>query len=194
MKIGILDPSWAEPFSYLGVVPIFNIEEVDKMDIIVVPGGGDVHPLFYKENDLFPIIRKNIRLDEFEILAIRRAISVGKKVLGVCRGHQIVNVALGGTLIQDISTFGYKNHFLYHNPLIWKEGAGVLSKMFAEVNSMHHQALKNVAESLTVLATSQDGIIEACSGFNGQVVTVQFHPEFLSADYFSYILDTGNLI
>ena len=163
-------------------------------DGILLTGGKDVDPKRYGEAP-DPTIRLAGDLrDGFEIELAIRAIERDVPVLAVCRGLQVVNVALGGTLVQDIpSSIPQALDHAVRHPLnaiahdvrvdpdsrlaqvMWPEGGGVWT---CPVNSRHHQAIKRIAASLVVTATAPDGVVEAverpASGF---CLGVQWHPE-----------------
>ncbi|MDN2453831.1 gamma-glutamyl-gamma-aminobutyrate hydrolase family protein [Lactobacillus sp. UCMA15818] len=164
---------------------------IATIDGLILPGGPDVDPLFYGEEPI-PEIGMTLGIkDKFEIALIKETLKVGKPILGICRGIQILNVALGGTLYQDLeaqnpnvkiqhaqATLG---HFKTHHVKI--EEKTHLNDLLGEnsvVNSRHHQAVKQVAEGLTVAAISPDGIVEAVESENNhQILAVQWHPENL---------------
>ncbi|MDV7757294.1 gamma-glutamyl-gamma-aminobutyrate hydrolase family protein [Liquorilactobacillus mali] len=169
-----------------------SIQDIVAMiDGLMLPGGPDVDPLFYGEEPILEIGMTIGIEDKFEIALIKEVIRVGKPILGICRGIQVLNVALGGTLYQDLeaqnpnvkiqhaqATLG---HFKTHHVKI--EENSRLSSLLGDnslVNSRHHQAIKQVAEGLTVAAISPDGIVEAVESENSnQILAVQWHPENL---------------
>lgn len=169
---------------------------VDELDGLVLQGGADVCPLTYGETPLKPEWNGDRARDHYEIDLFQEFVAHGKPVLGVCRGVQLINVAFGGTLYQDIVTqvAGAHRHYdpdaydqLFHDVSI-VAGTG-LAKLYsarssARVNSIHHQAIKDLGDGLTVEALSAlDGVIEAVR-WNGPsyVFGVQWHPEFLDPD------------
>ena len=165
---------------------------LDRLDAILFPGGLDVDPSYYGEVPTAALGRVNSDLDELEAPLVRAAVERGLAVLGVCRGHQMVNVALGGTLYQDIladevSTFDHwaplerGRDYLAHRVRL-QPGTHlreIVGTDEVEVNSFHHQAVKRVAPSLRVNALSPDGVIEGLESPDGLVLTVQSHPESL---------------
>ncbi|MEO8186643.1 MAG: type 1 glutamine amidotransferase [Burkholderiaceae bacterium] len=162
------------------------------LDGLVLHGGSDVWPGSYGEEPLKPEWSGDRVRDEYEIALLRAFIDAGKPVLGVCRGLQVINVAFGGTLYQDITTqqpgsLPHRDAALYDQNFHEIElVAGTrLAALYPEitrarVNSVHHQGVKQLADEFTVEATSpDDGMIEAmrwtgCSYVNA----VQWHPEF----------------
>jgi putative glutamine amidotransferase len=166
---------------------------VDRLDAVLFPGGFDVDPSNYGQAASPALGRVNADLDALEGPLARAAVERGLPLLGVCRGHQMVNVALGGTLYQDITTDGLSsfNHwaplergrdYLAHTILV-KPGTHLHKIVGADelqVNSFHHQAIRDVAPGLLVNATSPDGVIEGLESPDGRVLTVQCHPESLA--------------
>jgi putative glutamine amidotransferase len=166
---------------------------VDALDGLVLQGGADVSPKSYGETPLNPMWAGDEVRDQYEIELFHEFVTQGKPVFGICRGHQLINVALGGSLYQDIATqcpdkgshrdeTRYDSHFheMRIQPNTW------LARVYpnlgvARVNTIHHQAIKHLGEGLVVEATSEpDGIVEAIR-WEGHsfVVGVQWHPEFL---------------
>ena len=166
---------------------------VGGIDGLIVTGGVDVSPLSYGETPLRPEWAGDKHRDDYEIQLVKAALAADKPVLGVCRGHQLLNVALGGTLFQDIRTQnpGSLHHRIFdvyeHNHHdVRLEGAGYLARLYGQtsgrINSVHHQAVKDASPLLVVDARSpEDGIIEAVrlkDRSGPYVVGVQWHPEF----------------
>lgn len=147
---------------------------------LLLTGGADVDPRLYGES---PDPAAGLQVDTegrdaFEIALVRAALDRGLPVLAVCRGMQVLNVALGGSLRQHIEGHRKTQH------LITAQSGGFLSELLAtetsvETNSYHHQALKDVAPGLRVTARAPDGVAEAVDGVGlpGWVHGVQFHPE-----------------
>lgn len=186
------------------LTPFMNVEDALKIvDGILFAGGGDIHPKHYKE-DISPKIRSiEPYRDQFEIELFKKALEMGLPILGICRGAQLINVALGGTLYQDLESevvnsikhdwFARGEDLLprdypVHNvkiklntklfeilkPTVEVESA---SDAVLEVNSYHHQAIKRLGEGLKAVAYAPDGVIEAVEMSGGFVVGVQWHAE-----------------
>ena len=144
-----------------------------KWDAVVLLGGGDFAPAFYGQlpNGSKP---PDLRRDAVEWALLRTALATGRQIFGICRGHQFLTVALGGSLIQHIPDeehgYGTPHPIIVESPL-----AEHLPETF--VNSYHHQAVDVAPFGLDVVAVAPDGIIEAVHrpGYLG----VQFHPEML---------------
>lgn len=161
------------------------------LDGLMLQGGADVSPMTYGEEPLSREWAGDRLRDEYEIELLHEFIEAGKPVLGVCRGLQLINVAYGGTLYQDIAqqvpkagrhvTDAYEKNV--HQ--IRFEPAGGLARLYpglqtARVNSIHHQSVKTVGRNLRVEAWSEaDHVVEAIRGTGkGYVLGVQWHPEF----------------
>jgi putative glutamine amidotransferase len=176
---------WVESVG-LGVVPIFLGEghSLDVVEGLLLSGGGDVDPSLYGDDDRYC---ENVSLerDRFELDLLKAAIEKNLAILGICRGHQIINVYFGGTLYQDLEReLGIKGHSKdkgdsYH-PIELKEDSklGSLLGKITTVNSSHHQAVKELGEGLRVVAKSPDGVVEALEHTEyRKLLTVQWHPE-----------------
>ncbi|MBC7330420.1 gamma-glutamyl-gamma-aminobutyrate hydrolase family protein [bacterium] len=164
------------------LLPPDSAEELEGIRGLLLAGGGDVDPSFYnEENEGSNSIDRE--RDEWEIKLVKKFREDGKPILGICRGIQVLNVALGGSLHQDIKGHSRNNQELSHLIRI-KEGSFLYEILGGyeqiEVNSSHHQAIKDLATTLEATAWSEDGFIEAVEG-NGEefVLGVQFHPERL---------------
>lgn len=169
---------------------------VNDLDGLVLHGGSDVCPKSYGEQPLKPEWNGDYIRDQYEIELINEFISVNKPILGVCRGAQIMNVALGGTMYQDIETqvktnTNHRNWDVYehniHNIKIVEDSG--LSKLYnglkkAKVNSIHHQALKDLGKNLKVEAYSEDDNLIEAIRYQGKeyLVGLQWHPEFQDDD------------
>jgi putative glutamine amidotransferase len=168
---------------------------VDALDGLLLQGGADMSPKSYGETPINPMWAGDELRDQYEIELFHEFVTQGKPVFGICRGHQVINVALGGKLYQDIATqcpdkvshrdeLKYENHFhdmrILPNTWLSRLYPGVEMK---RINTIHHQALKTLGEGLVPEALSEpDGIVEAIR-WEGHsfVVGVQWHPEFMNA-------------
>ncbi len=165
-------------------------DTIKAVDAILIPGGADVDPSLYGEEPAYSE-ETSLKNDNFQIMAIREAISQGKPVFGICRGMQVINVALGGSLYQDLEKEmeGSIRHTCYEKPEspahdLKLESSGFLSLLLGKremkVNSLHHQGIKRLAEGLKVAAFSPDGLIEAVENREKRIYAVQYHPEALA--------------
>jgi putative glutamine amidotransferase len=154
------------------------------IDGLLVPGGWDVDPPVYGEERQEETPNVDPPLDFTEIALVRAAVDEGLPVFGICRGQQVINVALGGSLRQHID--GHDNHghprdLLAHSIDVLR--GSELSKVTpgdrVMVNSLHHQSVKEVAPGLHATAHSPDGIVEGIESSDGMIMAVQCHPEEL---------------
>lgn len=167
---------------------------MELCDGFVISGGCDVDPRFYHEHPSVNMGAFDTERDRAELLLIRRAAELNKPVLGICRGVQAINVAFGGSLIQDIPS--EVNGALQHEQKEPRERSSHLVKIDRKsslfqlfqgqseiyVNSLHHQAIKRLADDLQAVAHSDDGIIEAVEGVDGlDTLGIQWHPESMAA-------------
>jgi putative glutamine amidotransferase len=154
-----------------------------RLDGLLFPGGADIDPAFYGEpmNGSQP---PNRELDHLELEAARHAVDRDLPTLGICRGQQVINVALGGSLIQHMDGHAPEGprDELHHAFRVVPESnlASVLGATDLRVNSHHHQAIKRLAEGLEPVAWAADGTIEAVEAPGKRwLLAVQFHPEDL---------------
>lgn len=157
---------------------------IQGIDGLLVPGGWDVDPPAYGEERQEETPNVDLPLDLTEIALVRAAVDEGVPVFGICRGQQVINVALGGSLRQHID--GHDNHghprdLLAHSidVLPGSELSKVTPGDRVMVNSLHHQSVKEVAPGLHATAHSPDGVVEGIESSDGMIVAVQCHPEEL---------------
>ena len=166
---------------------------VDHCDALVLSGGTDVSPQVYGEQPLDPAWAGDPERDAYERALITAALAARKPILGVCRGAQIINAALGGVLYQDIRAqkpgalahrdwqrYDDNGHTVAITAGTWLadiHGAGDIV-----VNSVHHQAIRVVAPGLRAAAVAPDGVIEAIERVDAEqiILGVQWHPEWYS--------------
>ncbi|GIW35864.1 MAG: gamma-glutamyl-gamma-aminobutyrate hydrolase [Meiothermus sp.] len=161
-----------------------------KLDGVLLPGGVDVDPAHFGEEPIPEMGEVSLERDAIELLVARYTAQHGIPTLGVCRGVQVMNVALGGSLYQDLPAQGFRSvqHYQKAEPPVLghsveQTGQSPLNKLFEprfRVNSYHHQALKDLAPGLRPVATATDGIVEAVA-LEGHpfYLGVQWHPELL---------------
>ena len=168
-------------------------EVMDRVDGLIFPGGPDIDPVLF-HGDAHPrVYGIDARRDTLELDLTRMAVSAKKPFLGICRGIQVINVALGGTLYTDIEAFapgGEKHDFHPGHPYDYKAHPvtvtedSLLHKIVnsgaVRVNSLHHQAIKDVAPVLNPIGYSHDHLVEAVE-LPGHpfALGVQWHPEWL---------------
>ena len=169
------------------ILPTLTTEEqaaqvLARLDGIVFSGGEDVNPGWYGEGILNGTVEVNASRDRSDSLLARAALRSGKPILAICRGEQLMNVMLGGSLWQDIPA--QQPQAREHRGTVHKIGLsaeGFLARLYGpdslQVNSRHHQAVKDPAPGIRIAARADDGLIEAWE--TPQVWAVQFHPEAL---------------
>jgi len=195
------------PLARAGIVPVILPRvspldaTLDRLDGVVLAPGRDVHPSCYGQAPRPVLAAVEPERDRFELELIPRVLERGLPVLGMCRGIQILNVALGGTLVQDLSERPeWRDHPSDPGWSAWKRAehasllgdpptahprhaiaiepssllAGALGTTSAEVNSFHHQALDRVASGLRVTAVAPDGVAEAVELEAAPVLAVQW--------------------
>jgi len=165
-----------------------------RVDALMLTGGGDVDPALYGETPHDTFEAAETGRDAFEIALARAAVKSGIPLLAICRGMQVLNVALGGTLVQDIPSqvTGALEHSVTQPRFhiaheVWVSKGSRLATLLADhmedgetchVNSRHHQSAKDLAKGFEVTATSPDGVVAAMEKPDAAFcVAVQWHPE-----------------
>lgn len=170
-----------------------NLKDLEQCHGIMLTGGSDIHPGLYNRPDyMYYVDSKEVdeKRDEFEWEILQHMEEFQKPLLGICRGLQMVNVFLGGTLIPDIPSFGKFNHAKIkegrdRSHLVKVDPESELSKILGTceglVNSAHHQAVDKPGFDLQVNALSPDGVVEGMerrdAAGKGYLILVQWHPE-----------------
>ena len=159
-------------------------EYVRALDGLVLQGGADISPLAYGEQPRKLEWAGDAMRDDFEISLVKAFTAAGKPVLGICRGAQLINVALGGSLHQDIPAHRSDEYDAHTHEVRLEPGSG-LARLYGtpgprRVVSIHHQAINRLAPGLRVEARAvDDGVVEAIRAERGSYVcAVQWHPEF----------------
>jgi putative glutamine amidotransferase len=172
--IGVLLPNRDTDFSAIAAYAC-------HFDGFLLAGGGDLHPSYYQENPISAELAVDEVRDRFEFLLCDVIFPTGKPILGICRGMQVLNVYLGGTLYQDIPHHRNVRHDLIIRPT--SHLASVVRADGWTVNSFHHQAIHTVAPTLLVDAHSADGTVEAVRHVTHPYLSgVQFHPELMASE------------
>ena len=171
-------PNYEHALIQAGAVVRFDGWE--DCDGLVLPGGGDIHPRFYGRSwqDCRQVDEKR---DREELALCRKFLALSKPVLGICRGMQILNVALGGTLCQHVnghSSLEGQDDFHAVTALSDSFLAQLYGKHFT-VNTAHHQAVEQLGEGLKAIQWSEDGIVEGIAHQTLPAWGVQWHPERL---------------
>ena len=208
-----IPPSWAMSQRYITaltaygavpwMIPLLPDDEgtmraiYESLDGIFLPGGADIDPASYGEERHPRCDKGDPSRDGVEMMLIRWAKPDRKPVLGICRGVQLINLAYGGTLYQDLAEqregsikhdyfpFGgaYKREHLAHHVTL-RPGTRlheILEEDEIQVNSMHHQGIRDLGRGLIPTAVAPDGLIEAAEAEDGRfVMGVQWHPEVFS--------------
>ena len=167
---------------------------IDTIDGVLLTGGGDVDPAFYGQERHPSVDDAEAGRDEFEIDLARRAMEADLPVLAICRGAQVLNVAAGGTLVQDIPSavktdlthslelpkdcLAHDIHVVSDTRLHAALGGAIDASRACHVNSRHHQSVGSLGRSLVASATAPDGVIEGIEAPEARFcVGVQWHPE-----------------
>lgn len=166
-------------------------EYIAQIDKLILTGGQNVNPQWYQEELTFDANLMSTKRDEFELALIDEAIKQGKPIFAVCRGLQLVNVALGGTLHQDLSKRTTEQVIHMQDPVpreepthrIRTEEGSILRRIYGEkasVNSFHFQSIKKLAPTLKITAISEDNVVEGIESTTNivKILGVQWHPDF----------------
>lgn len=183
------------------VIPVTDDKELlsailERIDAVIMTGGEDIDPLkWYGEQPIPQLGEVAPKRDAFDIALIRLAVAKGLPLLGICRGEQLLNVAFGGTLYQDLPS-QYKAYSVNHRQKapgqygthsVYIDKESLLYKVIGldsvSVNTFHHQAVKDLAPGFKVTARSKDGVVEAIEKTGStRVYGVQFHPEIFTSN------------
>ena len=172
---------------------------VEMIDKLILTGGQNVHPQFYGEKKTIESDDYNLVRDEFELALLKEALRQNKPIMAICRGVQLVNVAFGGTLHQEIEGHWQGLPFGTSHSIETVEGS-VVAQLFgkeSQVNSVHRQSIKNLAPNFRVTAIDpSDQTIEAIESIDEhRIIGLQWHPEFLvneedgNLELFEYLLN-----
>ena len=203
-KVNTINDFYFDAVQKAGGVPVIipsvtdeeTIEEYARiLDGVVFTGGHDVWPQRFGEEPVKQVVEITHERDQLELVLFHKSYGAGIPILGICRGLQLVNIALGGTLYQDIysqvegvggHSFGYNPEEVYHSIQI-EEGSimkEIYNRETVHVNSEHHQAIKDLGRDLKVTSRAPDGIIESIESTNDKFVfAVQYHPEAIAPKY-----------
>src|SRR5579862_5010702 len=198
-----LNRAYSYALALAGATPVLlpNIVEpnqgnaiLDRLNGLLLSGGYDVDPALYGESTLNDTVEVDSTRDHYELPLIRLAFTQDVPLFAICRGIQALNVALGGSLYQDIpaqmpAAGAHRQtaprHEATHSIAVASGSrlAAIVGADEIDVNSFHHQALKGVATELEVVARASDGVVEAVESRSRRFcVGVQFHPEEMVAD------------
>ena len=172
--------------NYVLALQAVGVEPVASMDLslaadcdgLLVPGGADVDPALYGQENTASVGIDHDR-DRDELTLIRQFMEAEKPIFGICRGHQILNVALGGTLVQHIPDHAQLSDGVDGVHPVTVEHP-FLQALYGDrfvSNTAHHQIVDRLGEGLSVTCRSEEGYVEGMIHENGRVFSVQFHPE-----------------
>ncbi len=182
------------PVMVASLQPELASEFLNGIDGVLFTGGVDIHPANFGQEPAADLGRVDTDRDRFELALYQAARSRGLPVLGVCRGHQLINVAEGGSLHQhlsrDIAGLDHSQKAMDgepHHTVTLADGS-ILARAFGRpsimTNSYHHQAVDRPADSVKVTARSADGVVEGIEGTSGAwLLGVQWHPEMSQGRY-----------
>jgi putative glutamine amidotransferase len=179
--------NYGEAISRAGGMPVFlsPLEDVlsyaEIIDALLIPGGRDIHPFYYHEDMLPQVEPVPQERSDFEISLLKAVMKLNKPVFGICYGMQLINVASGGTLFQDIDSqlSSDIDHRKDYHKIVIQENRFLKKGEFL-INSTHHQAVKKLGTGLEGFAFSSDNLIEAFQAKDYPfLVGVQWHPERL---------------
>ena len=171
---------------------------LDRFDGLLLPGGGDIDPATYGEShDADTLYGMRPEADRFETALVHEAAKRKIPVLGICRGLQVINVAFGGTLHQDLPDHPQDlagRAFAGHYRTKVEPGSrlhDIVDSTELVTNSLHHQGIKDVGRGLRVVATAEDDVVESIESVDPtwDAVAVQWHPECLRADHAAALFD-----
>lgn len=175
--------------NYAAALRACGVEAVRSMDLtlarecdaLLLPGGGDADPALYGQ-EMCGSNPPDHERDRDELELIRLFLSQEKPILGICRGHQMINIALGGTLIQDLPDERHRHDAQTDTDRVHRVRSvhPLMIELYGEnfvSNSSHHQAVDRLGDGLVPTCVSEDGVIEGIVHENGKVLGVQFHPE-----------------
>ncbi len=186
-----MNESYSKAIANAGGIVVVGAEQsaedlAELCDGLVLCGGPDIEPYRFGEEVLNSTVKTDPKRDVFEFALAKAFLAKKKPILTICRGFQLLNVELGGTLYQDIVQqlgFIHFNKELRH--FVTAEDGSVLRSLLGEkfkVNSTHHQAIKTLGKGLKATAYSTEGIIEAYEHESLPIMGTQFHPERLTGD------------
>ena len=168
-------------------------EMVERFDGFLFTGGPDVSPGLYGQDDMGGQIKTCPRRDEFEVPLLKKAVAAGKPIFGICRGLQLINAVLGGTLYRDLPSehpseivhrqakpYGRYTHTVQVSGPLQVILSDLIESNTLPVNTLHHQAVRELAPGLEAMAVTPDGLIEAFYAPGARFLwAVQWHPEYL---------------
>ena len=182
-----------------GHEPVLEAENLDEVDGVILCGGSDVHPKYYGQ-EIDGSRGIDDARDQREVFIARECILRGIPMLGICRGHQLLNVVLGGTLIQDLANA--ESHVravpeIDSAHMVVAEAGSLFEELYGEsfvVNTSHHQAIDRLADGFVAKLHAPDGTIEGCVHESLPIFSVQWHPERMMPPYRTGEMADGGLL
>ncbi|MEA3356262.1 MAG: gamma-glutamyl-gamma-aminobutyrate hydrolase family protein, partial [Candidatus Bipolaricaulota bacterium] len=197
-----LKRGYVEAVAEAGGIPVIlpysqvEVEEVgDCIDGLLLSGGSDIDPMYFGEEPKHRLLKIDPHRDRFEFALTRLFLKENRPILGICRGIQVLNIAGGGNIYQDVEiqlkdTLRHRQDGPYWHPThrVTIRRDTLLFELLGEeeirVNSFHHQAIKNISPHFIVSAKATDGIVEAIERSSGGFqLGVQWHPETMWRNY-----------
>ncbi|PKG98239.1 gamma-glutamyl-gamma-aminobutyrate hydrolase family protein [Paraglaciecola sp. MB-3u-78] len=185
-------PSWwctALALRLAGAIParisVRHSQNIEFIDALIVGGGDDINPEYY-EGEINNKDKIDIKRDQLEIDWIKKALNKTIPLIGICRGAQLINVVLGGSLFQDIRslrqhTYNRPGLFPTKHVQVLKGSllASIFNKRHLRVNSLHHQSIRITGAKLKVVGWDLDNITQAVESKEDKIIGLQWHPEYL---------------
>lgn len=183
---------YASSIAAAGAVPVLLTREaevtplVERLDAVVLVGGADVDPSTYGGRGDEHSTAHDPALDAFEFALVRAALDADRPLLGICRGCQVLNVALGGTLVPHLPADAGEEHSDITRPLHLRRHRvrlapdSVLGRLYGTelcTNSFHHQAVDRTGDGIRAVGWADDGVVEAIEVPGSRALGVQWHPE-----------------
>ena len=204
MQLSSLAEAYVEALTQAGICPVLIPNQLHesamddllgRLDGVLFTGGGDIDTDFYQAEGHPKVYGVEADRDRLELLILERVVEDGKPFLGICRGLQLINVGLGGSLYADIADQvpeaakhdyypDWERDYLSHPVAVQPDSrlASILGSNSSQVNSLHHQAIRQLAPDLMVTAHAPDGIIEAVELPQHPFgLAVQWYPEWLTS-------------
>jgi putative glutamine amidotransferase len=179
------EPLTIHPSAPAGTVSDAEVSQrLGFADGVLLPGGGDLHPAHYGGAQHESLYDMDLEQDAFDLAVARWSLRARRPLLAICRGMQVVNVAMGGTLVQDMP----RHHRHVRSELALRPGTavhGILGQDVVTISCYHHQAVDRIGAGLRPTASSEDGVVEAIEPTEpgrGWFLAVQWHPEDTAAD------------
>jgi len=205
-KFGIAYPACHSSFMKgLDAKIISSPKEIKDFDVVIFTGGEDICPRIYGQEPTHTTYWNDHR-DSIELRMLNVALELGKKILGSCRGHQLINAYLGGSLVQDLFFEAKVSHGSSHslfmedrsNYSLRVKTSDIFHKMqdifTGDVNSMHHQGIRGYLGSSLLPVATHKSIVEIAISSSGKIISTQFHPEWMSSKrdvFFDYLKEWG---